>query len=106
MMRNALIAAALLALVLCGCSSGQPQEMIDMFARMESKLAKWKSELAEVKAMVVELKSELSTCKGEMQALVQAKPAGGAAEAAAEIVLEEAPAVPEHPSEHPVGAVE
>ena len=92
MMRSALIAATLLALVLCGCSSGQPEEMIDMFAKMESKLARLESELAEVKTLVVDLKSELSTCKIELQTLAQQKLQE--AEPAAEAVPEEAPAAP------------
>lgn len=107
-MRSALIAAALLTLVLCGCSGGQPQEMISIFAKMESKLANMEKELAEVKALVVDLKSELSTCKIELQALAQQKlqetePATGA-------VPEEAPAAPEQqtaePGKKPIGAAE
>ncbi len=109
-MRSALIAAALLALVLCGCSSGQPQEIIDMVAKMESNLASMEKELAEVKAMVVDLKSELSTCKIELQAFAQQKLQEEEAQAAAKIVQEEAPAVPEQPttklSKQPIGAVE
>ena len=108
-MRSALIAAALLALVLCGCSSEQPKEMISMFAKMESKLASMEKELAEVKALVVELKSELSTCKGEMKAIVQQNLQEEEAEAAAKIVQEEAPAVPGQPTtklnEQPIGAI-
>ena len=90
MMRSALIAAAMLALLLCGCSGGQPQEIIDMVAKMESNLASMEGELADVKAMVVDLKAELSTCKIELQTLAQQKLQ--AAEAAAGEVPEEAPA--------------
>ena len=98
-MRSALIAAALLTLVLFGCSSGQPEEMIDMFTRMESKLASMEGELAEVKALVVELKAELSTCKIKLQTLTQQKLQEG--EAVAEAVPEEAPKLPDPPSEQP-----
>ncbi len=54
------IAAALLALVLCGCSGEQSEVVKDQIAGMEN-------ELAEIKTMVGDLKSELSICKEELQ---------------------------------------
>ena len=104
MMRSALIAAALLALVLCGCSGEQPEVVKNQFADMEIELSGMKNELTEVKAMVGDLKSELSVCKNELQALAQQTLEE--AEGVADDMLEEAPAIPDHPTEHPVGATE
>jgi outer membrane murein-binding lipoprotein Lpp len=98
-MRSALIAAALLALVLCGCSNEQPEEVKNQIADMESELTSMGNELEEVKAMAGDLKSELYVCKDELQALIQEKMQGQAA--AAEELIEEAPAIPDHPTEHP-----
>jgi septal ring factor EnvC (AmiA/AmiB activator) len=108
MMRTgALIAAVLLAFMLCGCSGEQPKEVKSMLASMEKKIAGMEDELAEVKAMIGDLKSELSDCKNELQALVQQKLQE--ATAAAKTTLAEVPAIPEHPvatPEHPVGEIE
>jgi nitroimidazol reductase NimA-like FMN-containing flavoprotein (pyridoxamine 5'-phosphate oxidase superfamily) len=54
------IAAALLALVLCGCGGEQPEVVKNQIAGMEN-------ELAEIKALVGDLKSELSICKDGLQ---------------------------------------
>jgi hypothetical protein len=98
-MRNALIAAALLALVLCGCSVEQPEVVKNQSADMESELTSMGNELEEVKAMAGDLKSELYACKDELQALILEKMQGQAV--VAEELIEEAPAIPDHPTEHP-----
>ena len=70
MMKNALIAAALLALILCGCNGAQQEEMNSQIAAMKTEIAGMETELARVKAQVGNLKSELSGCRDELQALI------------------------------------
>jgi hypothetical protein len=98
------IAAALLALVLCSCSGEKSQEADRILAEMKSELSSMGNELEEVKAMAGNLKSELYACKDELQALILEKMQGQAV--AVEELIEEAPAIPDHPTEHPVGATE
>ena len=129
MMRTgALIAAALLALVLCSCSGEKSQQE-------DKKLSNVKGELAEVKDIADDLKAEVSAVKDETQALMQdelqeqaaaaetalqdeLQEQAAAAEtalqdklqeqaaAAAETTLQKMPAIPDHPvaaPDHPAG---
>jgi lactoylglutathione lyase family protein len=71
MMKSALIAAALLALVLCGCSSEQPQDLNAKLVDMEIELDGMKNKLAEARARTGDLKSELSATQKKIKALEQ-----------------------------------
>jgi septal ring factor EnvC (AmiA/AmiB activator) len=106
MRTGALIAAALLALVLCSCSGEKSQQENKKLADMESELSDVKGELAEVKDIADDLKAEVSAVKDETQALMQEEMQD---QAAAETALLEAPAIPDHPvaaPDHPVGESE